>query len=178
MDEPVGAHSPYGPPGGGGPQGWGTPPPYGPPPGAPGAPGGYGPPGFIPPPVGTYGMPPPSAFAPRVDGMAVTGLVLGVIGIIIGLVNLLSGFLGTFCVICTIGSTFIGVVGFLPSATGVILGLLGEKRIRTNPGRYTGRGLAIGAIVVSGLSALLALVEIVLPWFGIGCLYASGSVLP
>lgn len=179
MQELVGAHSPYGPPGSGGPQGWGTPPGYGPPPGAPpGAPGGYGPPGFIPPPVGTYGMPPPSAFAPRVDGMAVTGLVLGVIGILIGLLNLLSGLFGTFCVLCTIGSTFIGVIGFLPSATGVTLGVLGEKRIRTNPGRYTGRGLAITAIVISGLATLLALVEIVLPWLGLGCLHMSGAISP
>lgn len=123
-------------------------------------------------------MPPPSAFAPRVDGMAVTGLILGVIGILIGTVNLLSGFLGTFCVICTVGSTFIGVIGFLPSATGVALGVMGEKRIRTNPSRFTGRGIAIAAIVLSGLATLVALVEIVLPWFGIGCLYASGSLKP
>jgi hypothetical protein len=123
-------------------------------------------------------MPPPSAFAPRVDGMAVTGLVLGVIGMLIGIVNLLSGLLGTFCVACTIGSTFIGIVGLLPSGTGVLLGFLGEKRIRTNPARYTGRGIAIAAIVVSGLATLLALIEIVLPWFGIGCLYLTGSVLP
>jgi hypothetical protein len=117
-------------------------------------------------------------FAPRVDGMAVTGLVLGVLGMVMAMLNLLSGFLGTFCVICTIGSTFIGVIAFLPSATGVALGFFAEKRIRTNPQRYTGKGVAIGAIVLSGLAALVALVEIVLPWFGIGCLYATGSVSP
>jgi hypothetical protein len=178
MHEPAEAHSPYGPPpgGGGGPQGWGNPPGYGTPPPAP--PGGYGPPGFMPPPVGSYGVPPPGAFAPRVDGMAITGLILGVIGILIGFVNLLSGFLGTFCVICTVGSTFIGVIGLIPSGTGVALGVMGEKRIRTNPGRFTGRGVAIAAIVVSGLATLVALVEIILPWLGIGCLHFSGALSP
>lgn len=130
----------------------------------------------MPPPVGSYGMPPPSAYGPRVDGMAISGLVLGILGMVGGLFNLLSGLLGTFCMLCTIGSTFIGIIAFLPSATGVALGALGERRIRNNPRRYTGRGIAIAAIVVSGLAALLALVEIVLPWFGIGCLYATGSI--
>ena len=187
----------YGPPPGGG--GYGPPPGgggYGPPPGG----GGYGPPpgggGYGPPPgAGGYGPPPggytpnvPPGFTPgtvgggggglggpKTDTLAVVGLVASILGLVGGLLNILSGLFGTCCFLCTLGSTVIGVLVLLPSGAGAIMGGLSASRINKEPERLTGKGLAMAALVVGVLATLLALAEIILPWFGIACFSFLGS---
>jgi hypothetical protein len=145
---------------------------YGPPPGYPPA-GSFSPPGG-------YGAPPDSLGpgGPRPDGLGIAALIVGILGVIVGVLNLFSGLLGTCCVLCTVGSTFIAIIGLVPSGSGLLLANLSLSRIKRHPGRLTGKGLALAALVVSGAATLLCVLEVVLPWLGLGFLYATGIVHP
>ena len=185
--------NPYGPPPGGG--GYGPPPGggggYGPPPG-----GGYGPPGggqapppgpgvpgpFSPPPAG-FGAPP--GMAPpggpggaRTDVVGIMALVSSILGLIGGLINILSGLFGTCCVLCTMGSTVIGVIVFIPSAAGAVMGGISLSRIKHEPEKHTGKGVAMAGLILGILASLLAIAEIILPWFGIACFAVAGQTSP
>jgi len=172
-----GPGSPYGgmpggtpPPGGFG----GTPPPGGfggtPPPGG----GGYGPPGG--PPGGPGGFAPQGGGpqGPRNDALAIVSLVAGLLSVVVALVNVFVMVFGACCALCAVGSTFIGFLSLVPGIIGAVCGGLSIKRINERPDEFTGKGLAIAGAVVSGIGVLLALITIILPWLGLGCL-AAGS---
>ncbi len=117
----------YGPPPGYGPPGGGQPPGYGAPPGPP----GYGPPPG-PPGPGGYGPPPPTG--PTMDPVAIVSLVVGILSIPLH-----------FC--CYLGWP----VGFV----AIVCGVVSLVRINGAKDRLTGKGLAIGGIVVSLLGFLM-----------------------
>ncbi|MBE3070973.1 MAG: DUF4190 domain-containing protein [Planctomycetes bacterium] len=81
--------------------------------------------------------PPPAA--PRTSGLAVASLVCGLAGV------------------CTCG---------LGGLIGLVLGLVGLRRIRRSGGRLTGRGLAVGGVVVSVLGLALGALVLVLASVG------------
>lgn len=172
----------YGGPGGYGPPPGGYGPPhggYGPPP--PG-PGGYGPPpgGYGPPPAGSFGgAPGPGGpTGPRTDTLGIVGLVCSILGIVGAIVNAFAGAFGTCCVICTLGSTFLGAALLIPSLAGAVMGGMSVKRIADHPQHLTGKGIAMAALVIGLVSSLLVIAEIVLPWLGIACFAASGAAGP
>ncbi|MEZ4338218.1 MAG: DUF4190 domain-containing protein [Sandaracinaceae bacterium] len=170
------ASGPGGGPYGGDPYGGMPGGPYGGMPGAPplGGPPGFGPPGQGPTPGGMVG--PPGAGGPRTDALAIVSLVAGVIGLLIGMVNIFFMVFGACCALCTVGATFIGVMALVPSVIGAVCGGLSLKRVKERPHELQGKGLAIAGTIVSGVGVLLALVTIILPWLGLGCLAANGAV--
>ena len=66
-------------------------------------------------------------------GLAITSLALGIIGI------------------PTLGLCFVGGIA------GIILGVMALNKIKKDPTRFTGRGLAIAGIIISSLSLVLAI---------------------
>jgi hypothetical protein len=121
----------YGPPGA-------FPPPGAyPPPGPYPPPGAYPPPGPYPPPVG-YG-PPPSAYAyaaPYADATSTNGKAIG------ALVTSLAGVPLCFCVV--------------PSIVGIVLGIVAMNDIKKTG--QQGRGMALAAVIVGGVSLALTVV--------------------
>jgi hypothetical protein len=83
---------------------------------------------------GGYGQPP---VAPR-NGAGIAALVLGILSI------LLSWLLG---------------LGLLPGVIGLVLGIVGLRRVRR--GRATNRGTALAGLITSILGVLLSLVVVV-----------------
>ncbi len=77
-----------------------------------------------------------SANVPRTNGMAITGMILGIVSITLGL-----------C--CCYGLPF--------SVPGVVFSLVGLSQLKNNP-HQQGRGMAIAGIILCALSLLLALV--------------------
>lgn len=135
-----------------------------------GAPGG----GFTPPAPGTYGG--PEGGGPRPDGLGIAGVILSVLGLVGAVLNLLTGLLGTCCVVCTVGSTFIAIAAAVPAIAGLVMGVVSMKRTRAYPHYYSGWGLALGATIVSGAALALCVLEIVLPWLGLGLLTHTGTI--
>jgi len=153
----------YGPPGGGSPMG--GPPGYGPPPGAP--PGGFGPPGGPPgygPPPGGYGPPPgfgppggpPGMMmgGPRFNPLAITSLILGILSIP-----------GCCC----------WFLGAPMAVAGLVLGIVGMGKIRSDPQQWKGSEMAIAGIVCAGIGLVMLLLAWFTPWddqarslFGVG----------
>jgi hypothetical protein len=133
----------FGPPGGGfGPPGGGFgPPPGGPPGSAPyGGPGGYGQPpagGFTPPPIG-----------PKTDTLSIVALVCGILGFLLAIPSCCCG-------------PFICIAA-IPGLAGLICGIISLRRIKREPDRYAGAGLAVGGIAVSAITVLGTLVMTVL----------------
>ncbi len=133
----------YGPPpGGGGGGGYGAPPPggfggggppFGGPPGGPQMPGGYGPGG-----PGGPGFGPAGA----TNGLAVGALVTGILAI------------PTTCC-CSIGSLPLGIAA-------CVLGGIAMSKIKADPQRYGGKGMALAGLICGGISILLAIVLLVL----------------
>ena len=166
-----GPGSPYG---GGMPGGWGQGGPghVGPPGG-----GGFGPPGgggFGPPGGGGGGMAPVPA-GPRTDALAIVSLVAGIVGLLLASANIVTMIFGACCVVCTIGSTFIGGLAALLAGAGLVSGVLSVRRIAEKPEELTGKGVAIAGAVVAGIGLLVAIATIVLPWLGLGCMAASSA---
>ena len=162
----------YGPPGGGPPQGGapggGAPGGYGPPGGGPpqgGAPGGYGPPGGGPPggygPPGGFGVNHPPGVAPQMGqgfgggypggGGAQTD-PLAIVSLVTGILSLLTG----WC--CALFFVVFALVS-------VITGIVSLSRIKSEPQRYTGKGLAWGGI---GCCIAAVVVFILLMVFSVG----------
>ena len=108
------------------------PPSYGPP-GAFPPPGAYPPPGPYPPPVG-YG-PPPSAYAYAAP-TSTSGKAIG------ALVTSLAGVPLCFCVV--------------PSIVGIVLGIVAMNDIKKTG--QQGRGMALAAVIVGGVSLALTVV--------------------
>jgi hypothetical protein len=88
-------------------------------------------------PVATSPFPAATAFAPRTNGLATTGLILGILSVATVL---------PCC--CCYGMPF--------NILGLIFSIIGLIQINTNPERYTGRGMAITGIVLSIISILIA----------------------
>jgi hypothetical protein len=76
---------------------------------------------------------------PRPDPLAIVSLILGVLSV-------------PFC--CCWAS------GVLTSAAALVLGILGLRRIRSNPQVWSGGGMAIAGIVCGSIGLVLALVSI------------------
>jgi len=74
--------------------------------------------------------PPPPFIAAQQQTMAAVSLVLGIVSITLG-----------WC--CSFG--------LLTAPVAVALGIAALVQIKNNPGRYTGKGMAIGGIVTGGL---------------------------
>lgn len=125
----------YGPPPGGG--GYGAPPP-----GGFGGPPPFGPPG-PPMPGGGHGPGGPG-FGPAsaTNGLAVGALVTGILAI------------PTTCC-CSIGSLPLGIAA-------CVLGGIAMSKIKADPQRYGGKGMALAGLVCGALSILLAIVLLVL----------------
>lgn len=129
----------YGPPpGAGGGDGYGAPPPGGFGGGAP-----FGPPGGGPQMPGGYGPGGPG-FAPAgaTSGLAVGALVTGILAI------------PTTCC-CSIGSLPLGIAA-------CVLGGIAMSKIKADPQRYGGKGMALAGLICGGISILLAIVLLVL----------------
>ncbi len=131
---------------------------------------------FTPPPAGTYGA--PGGGGPRLDGLAGAGLILAIFGLVGALMNLLTGLLGTCCVVCTVGSTFIALAAAVPAVAGLVMGWISMGRTRQDPQRVSGWGLALAAAIVASGALMLCLLEVVVPWLGLGILAHSGSLHP
>ena len=91
--------------------------------------GGYGQQG--------YGGTPPL----KTNGLAITGLVLGILSI----------FMGWW--------PFVGLAGLVLAIAGLILGILGMRK--TKSGTVGGRGLALAATITSGVGILAGIVAII-----------------
>lgn len=89
--------------------------------------------------------------------------------------NAVSGLFGACCMLCTVGSTVIGIVVLIPSVAALVMGAVSASRIDKRPEELEGKGLAVAALVLGVVSTLGALAEIVLPWLGIACFAASGA---
>jgi hypothetical protein len=79
---------------------------------------------------------------------------LGIVALICGVVSVLLGFVSCCCnpLIC---------VAALPALGGLICGILSIRRIRREPDRYSGAGLAIGGLAASGVTLLGTLAMVV-----------------
>lgn len=132
--------------------------------------------GFTPPPAGSYAGPAPDGGGPRPDGLGIAGLILGILALIAAIANLLTGLFGTCCVVCTVGSTFIAMAAAVPGVTGTVMGAMSMKRTKEYPRHYSGWGLALAATAVSATALVLCVLEIVLPWLGLGILSHGGSI--
>ncbi|MBX3270421.1 MAG: hypothetical protein KF729_09185 [Sandaracinaceae bacterium] len=110
---------------------------------------------------------------PRTDALAVVSLVCGILGALGGLVNVVLMFFGTCCPVCAFSATALGLVALVPSIAGLVCGLVSLKRIKEQSDALEGKGLAMGGSVVSGIAIVVAIITIVLPWAGIGCLMAN-----
>ncbi|MBX3131154.1 MAG: hypothetical protein KF718_30830 [Polyangiaceae bacterium] len=130
--------------------------------------GGFGPPGYGPPPY-----PPPGPPLQRTDQLAVIALVSSLLGLIGAVLNGVSGLFGACCVLCTVGTTVLGVLVLVPSLAGAVMGGMSIARINREPERLGGKMLAVAALVVGVLSSFAAIAEIVLPWFGLACMTAA-----
>ena len=111
-----------------------APPPHAPPPGQP----PYAPPPGQPPyggPPGGYGMAP----QPKMSGMAIASLILGIASL------------------CVTWIPVVGMVGFVTSIAGAILGFMGMKQVEQQPQTYSGKGIAIAGLVLSILAFLVGL---------------------
>lgn len=86
-------------------------------------------------------FPASSTLIPKNNGFAVAGLVLGIFSLTIGL-----------C--CCYGVPF--------NVLGLIFSLIGLSQINNDPRRYTGRGIAITAIVLCIVSIFLAVLLLIL----------------
>jgi hypothetical protein len=102
-------------------------------------------------------------------------LVLSIVALLGAILNMLSGLFGTCCFLCTLGSTVIGIVVLVPAVASIVMGAMSASRINKAPAQFSGKGMAIAALVLGAISALLALAEIVLPWLGIACFAATGG---
>ncbi len=112
------------------PRGW-------PPGGVPTGPGGYWQQfdGSQRPPGGYPYHPGQGPLGPRVDQMAILSLVLSLVGFVAA----------GWCPVLPLGF----------GAAGVVLGVLALRRIRRDPERLKGRGLAIGGAIAGGVAVAL-----------------------
>ena len=99
---------------------------------------------------GTFAAPAPfpatSTFGRTNNGLAVTGMVLGILSVVTVV---------PCC--CCYGMPF--------NILGLIFSIIGLIQINTNPERYTGRGIAITGIVLSLLSLFFAVLWLI--FFGV-----------
>jgi hypothetical protein len=68
---------------------------------------------------------------PRVDGLAVAGMVLGILGI------------------------FLGWLWLTPPILGIIFGAVGLHRINNSGGRITGNGMAVAGLTLGIIGTVL-----------------------
>lgn len=99
---------------------------------------------------------------PRNDVLAIVSLVLGILAMLLGIAGLVFAFIGACCCLGQIGVLICGGLGLLMAFVGVILGIVSAVRISKRPDELTGRGIAIGGIVLNILAMLLDLAPIVL----------------
>jgi len=92
-------------------------------------------------------VPAPTA-SPKTNGMAIAGLTMGIVGVTIGW-------------LCC---------GPLFSILGIIFSSIGLSQINRDPTRQTGKGVAIGGLVLSILSLIAAI--------GVGTLFAMRGIMP
>ena len=123
-------------------------PPYPAPPGYPPPTGYPAPTGYPPPPPPAYGYPPqygPPAYAPYVPyGYAAPAPKtngMGVASMVCGIVSILGGF-----------ACLVPAVASIP---GLILGILGLRRINASNGAESGRGIAIAGIATSAVGVVV-----------------------
>lgn len=100
------------------------------------------------PPYGQYGQQVPPAYgyggygnplqAPKNNGLAIAGMICGIVGVTVGL--------------CLWGT---------PGIIGLVLSIIGLRQINASQGQQTGKGMAIAGIVTGGLSALFFLTLLV-----------------
>jgi hypothetical protein len=85
---------------------------------------------------------------PKTNGMAIAGLTMGIVGVTIGW-------------LCC---------GPLFSVLGIVFSSIGLSQINRDPARQTGKGVAIGGLVLSILSLIAAI--------GLGMLFAMRGMMP
>lgn len=83
-------------------------------------------------------MPPP--YQQKTEEMSVVSLVCGIIGVLLI-------FPGCMC--------YGQFVAWLPAAAAIVLGYYGRKKVKENPGAFTGDNLALAGII-TGISAVAA----------------------
>ena len=76
---------------------------------------------------------------PKMSGMAIASLILGIVSL------------------CITWIPVVGMFGFLTAIAGAILGFLGLKQVNEQPQTYTGKGVAVAGIVTSILALLVGL---------------------
>jgi hypothetical protein len=89
--------------------------------------------------------------APRTNGMAVTGLIMGIISVTFG------------CCCCH---------GFPFNLLGIVFSAIGLSQVKSEPQRYQGKGIAIAGIVLSILSVVLGII-----FFALGMALSMTDVL-
>ncbi len=74
---------------------------------------------------------------------------------VLGIVSLVAGIAGLAMMVPTLLIWLCGVIPFILGIAAVILGILGISRVKRDPTRYSGKGLAIAGVLF-GLIAILA----------------------
>ncbi|GAA2363662.1 DUF4190 domain-containing protein [Dactylosporangium salmoneum] len=96
------------------------------------------------------------------SGQAIGALVAGIASILVGLFSMCLGASGAQAGWGLSASGAFTVLGVFIGAGALILGLLGNRRIRQSAGQVTGRGMAISGIVLGAVGVGLALFALLL----------------
>lgn len=74
---------------------------------------------------------------------------------VLGIVSLALGVIGLAMMIPTLIFWFCGIFPFLLGIASLIVGFLGISRVKRDPSKYGGKGLAIGGLI-TGVLAIIA----------------------
>jgi len=96
----------------------------------------------------------------QTNAMAIISLIAGILGIIT--------FLLALCLPCTL------LISLIFGALGALLGFLAKKRIDESQGAETGRGLALGGLIMGLISGVGSLIIIIIYVAIVGLAAASG----
>ncbi|MEV6928242.1 hypothetical protein AB0M46_27660 [Dactylosporangium sp. NPDC051485] len=99
---------------------------------------------------------------PIPSGQAIGAMVAGIASILVGLFSMCLGASGAEAGWGLTASGAFTVLGVFIGAGALILGLLGNRRVRQSAGQVTGRGMAISGIVLGAVGAGLALLALLL----------------
>ncbi len=112
---------------------------------------------------------------PRNDTLAIVSLVLGILAMLLGVAGLVFALVGACCCLGQIGVLICGGLGLTMALVGVILGIVSVVRINKRPDELTGKGMAIGGIVLNLLALIFDLAPIVLGILSMVGLMALGA---
>jgi hypothetical protein len=73
---------------------------------------------------------------------------------VLGIVSLVAGIAGLAMMVPTLLIWLCGIIPFILGIAAVILGILGISRVKRDPAKYSGKGLAIAGILIGMISII------------------------